>query len=738
LFDISKVDSNNYVGVSTEGLFFYNIKENSINTVKTNPEIRFFHQTNQNINDLYTDSRGWIWTASQDGLSLWIPKTNKLKNFYAKNGLINNSIQSIIEDDKHQIWIATSNGLSCVHISGEEKDPSFFFTNYNQYDGVVDYEFVEKSVLKMNNGSLLWGGLDGFNIFNPANNLLEKRKLSTPIFTQLELFGKPVLPGQKFNGKTILDKAIQYTSAITLKHRQNFFSLRFSGLNYTNVSKTKYKYRLEGIDENWQEIAPDNGLGKASYTDLKPGEYILKVTSSSNGTLWSDSAKLHISILPPWWKTWPAYLGYIILILFIIYLSFSLLLKFQKEKLKAKQSEELRVLKDQFFTNVSHELKTPLSLILTPLSSILKTENGANRNKLIKIHQSATELLQLVNQLLDVRKIETTGKLSINSDCCQLNQLLNNATQPFEELARLKGINFKREIPEEETLIFIDNEKFKKIVSNLLSNAFKFTPQNGKVTFTAKLNGEILKIKVTDNGKGIAKEEIPKIFERYYRSAPENENTGTGIGLHLVKSYIALLRGTIEVTSAPAKGSTFTISIPIKINITEQPKTLTSYKDTNERFSILIVEDHLDFQDFLFSELKEDFNIYTAKNGLEALELVKKHHPDLVISDIMMPVMSGITLCDNIKNDIEISHIPVILLSARSSEESKLKGFEAKADAYIGKPFNLEILKQRIQNLVGEQQSRKEVFKNSAKIKPDEITIGKTDSIFIEKALQQV
>ena len=738
IFNISRIDSNKYAGVSREGLFFYNLKEDRLQTAKTNTEIRFFHQKNQAINDLYTDSRGWLWTASQDGLSVWFPKKNKLKHFYAKDGLVNNSIQSIIEDDKQQIWVATSNGLSCVHISEEKKDPAFFFTNYNQYDGVVDYEFVKNSVLKMNNGSLLWGGLDGFNIFNPANNLLEKTKLEIPIFTQFELFGKLISPGQEFNGKTILDKAIQYTSAITLKHRQNFFSLSFSGLNYTNVSKTKYKYRLEGIDENWQEIAPDNGLGKASYTDLSPGDYTLKVTSSANGTIWSDMATLHIIILPPWWKTWPAYLGYIVLILFIIYLCFHLLLKFQKEKLKAKQSEELRTLKDQFFTNVSHELKTPLSLIITPLASILKTENSSNRSKLTKIHQSAIELLQLVNQLLDVRKIETTGKLSVNSDCCQLNQLLNNVTQPFDELAQHKGIRFKREISKEETLIFIDNEKFKKIVSNLLSNAFKFTPQEGKVSFIGELDGEILKIQVTDNGKGIAKEEVPKIFERYYRSNPEGENTGTGIGLHLVKSYLELLGGTVNVTSAPAKGSTFTVRIPVRINIPAQPKILTSYKDPNERFSILIVEDHPDFQDFLFSELKEDFNIYTAKNGLEGLEQVKKHHPDLVISDIMMPVMTGIILCHNIKSDIEISHIPVILLSARSSEESKLKGFEAKADAYMDKPFNLEILKQRIENLVQEQQSRKEVFKNSAEIKPDEITIGKTDSLFMEKALQKV
>ena len=738
IFDISRIDSNHYAGVSREGLFIFNLKENSIQTAKTNPEIRFFRQNNQKINDLYTDSRGWIWTATQDGLSVWKPKQNKLKHFYAKDGLVNNSIQSIIEDDKRQIWVATSNGLSCVHIDDEEKNPAFFFTNYNQYDGVVDFEFVEKSVLKMENGHLLWGGLDGFNIFDPAKNRLEKTKLAKPVFTQLDLFGKPVSPGQEFDGKTILDQAIQYTSGITLKHKQNFFSLSFSGLNYTNVSKTKYKYQLEGIDENWQEIAPDKGLGKASYTGLSPGNYILKVVSSSNGTLWSDVALLHIHILPPWWKTWPAYVSYFLLILLIIYLSFSLLLKFQKEKLKTKQSEELRALKDQFFTNVSHELKTPLSLIITPLTSILKTENGTNRSKLVKIHQSATELLQLVNQLLDVRKIETTGKLSINSDCCQLHQLLKNTTQPFKELARHKGLNFKREIPKEETLIFIDNDKFKKIVSNLLSNAFKFTPQDGKVTFTAKLDGDILKIKVIDNGKGIAKEEIPKIFDRYYRSAPESENTGTGIGLHLVKTYIELLRGTIELASTPGKGSTFALSIPIKINIPEPPKFPTSYKNVEQRFSILIVEDHPDFQDFLFTELQEDFNIYTAKNGLEGLELVKKHHPDLVISDIMMPVMSGITLCHTIKNDIEISHIPVILLSARSSEESKLKGFEAKADAYIGKPFNLEILKQRIQNLVQEQQSRKEVFKNSPKIKPDEITIGKTDSLFMEKALQQV
>ena len=739
VYDITFLDNQSFAGISEKGLFIKEGASGNLLTSKDQSDLYFFHQTNQNINDLFTDTRGWVWMATKDGLSVWNPKTHTLNHFYAKDGLVNNSIQAVIEDSKQQIWASTSNGLSCIQITEENQDPNFTFTNYNQYDGVVDYEFVKRSVYRSNSGSLFWGGLDGFNIFNPTINKLRGRKLSKPVFVNFQLFGNSVEPHTRYNQHIILSKSIEFTKEISLDYDQNFISILFSGLNFTNVSQTKYAYKLEGLEDTCQTSTTENGLGKATYTDLDPGKYVFNVKSSLNGSLWSEIKQLNIMISPPWWKTWYAYVTYILLFTFIVYILFVMIFRFQKQKLEIKHENELRILKDQFFTNISHELRTPLTLILTPLEALLKSEKGSLKLKITNIHQSAVELLKLVNQLLDFKKIETNNQLSLTPTWCNLKALLISTSQPFNELAKLNKKNFECKFPKEEAMVLIDTEKFKMIVNNLLSNAFKFTQPHDKIVFSAKLKeNAILNIEVKDTGFGIPKEEQINIFKRYYRFAPESENTGSGIGLHLVKTYLELLGGSIFLNSELKKGSTFTINIPVETKVTSTINEEVDSKEDEDKYSVLIVEDHSDFREFLAFELSSDYKVYTAPNGQEGLSLIKAHYPDLVVSDIMMPILSGIQLCHQVKSDIQISHIPVILLTARSSDESKIQGFEAKADAYISKPFNLEILKLRIRNLIEDQKRRNELFKNSPIIHPEEITTSVTDQKFLENVLELV
>ncbi len=741
-----QLEENSFLGISNAGLFVYNATNNQFtfaNSNNTKDIYPIFKQKNKHINCLYADSRGMIWCATRDGLSFWNTNNNNIQYFYTSDGLVNNNIQSIVEDKKGEIWLSTSNGITSVTVRRQEEDYNFSFTNYNRFDGVVDYEFIERSVFRSQDGKIYWGGLDGFNWIDINTFKENDRLLAKPVFVAISLFGKEISLGTEYNGNVILHQTLAKTEEVHLKHNQNFISLDFSALNYINPSQTYYKYRLEGVDEKWNFKHANNGLGHVNYTNLSPGTYLFKVYAANSSKKWGEFAQIKIIITPPFWTTPLAYILYILLLILVVYLLISNYIKKSRLKLEQTQEKKLNALKMRFFTNVSHELRTPLSLIITPLETLLKQVEDKKLNSALEgIHKNARSLLNLVNQLLDFRRLEISGE-SLNLRNVNVGVLVEDLCIPFNELAHSKEITLSYECKQTDFFASVDEDKFWKIVNNLLSNAVKFTPPKGQISvtlnkrFSESQQKHFLVLEVCNTGVIIPEEEMPLVFNRFYQTNKKAvEHNGSGIGLHLTKEYVELHNGSIEVKSSEKEGVLFLVNIPLDVTDEHDSQSLT-IKNSGD-FKLAVIEDNSEFRKYLCSQLREIYEVISATNGKEGIALIREHMPDLVISDIMMPEMSGIELCKRLKNDLHISHIPVILLTARFSEDAQLEGFEAKADAYITKPFNINILLQRIQNLLELQKKRHEIYKKAVVIHPKSITSTSVDEELIRKAIASI
>jgi DNA-binding response OmpR family regulator/ligand-binding sensor domain-containing protein/nitrogen-specific signal transduction histidine kinase len=743
---IVQFGKNKLIGNSCAGLFIYNCIDKTITFPDREREKEtIFQHDNFLYHCIYLDSRGLMWFGTQDGLYVYDSTANSIQSFHVKDGLVNNAIRSIIEDDIGNVWVSTSNGISCIEISGNKTNYHYSFINYNHYDGVIENEFLPRSVFKTSDNYLLWGGLDGFNEINLNRIDSSKQQLSTPLITEFMLFSTEIKVGEKYDGDIILNQSLSTTKQIDLKHFQNFVSFEFSALNYVNPTQTYYKYKLEGVDVTWNEVSSTNGIGHANYTNLPPGTYNLKVYAANNNRKWGDiCTEMTIVVHPPIWKTTLAYFLYIILFLGVFSYLMYTYHKWHKQKIIKKQKDELDEMKLSFYTNISHELRTPLTLILTPLGSIIKKlNNELLKKQLIGIYNNAKDLLKLVNQLLDFRKLEMKRE-RLQLSYCDVDEFLEELAHPFEELANEKRVKFTYKIGDKNLHAFLDKSKLQKIISNLLSNALKFTPKGGDVKLSlykisqGNESASKIAIQVSDTGCGIPENDLSHIFDRFYQCKHNNQSTGSGIGLYLVKEYVQMLNGSIDVKSQLGQGSTFRVEIPVDLQSIEEKRPNTVGRAKKPAVKILLIEDNEEFKTFLYNELAENYKIITASNGIEGLLKTREEHPDLVISDIMMPKMSGTEFCDKLKHDIHISHIPVILLTARTSENFQVEGFRVRADAYITKPFNMEILQLRIQNLIEQQEKRKELFKNAILLNPDTLTSTDIDKELIKKALTQI
>lgn len=739
-YQLTDLKKDMLLGYSNEGLFIYDCRSNTISF----PDKRSGLQQHSchNYHCLFTDSRGLIWLGTMDGLNLYNPANNTTKSFSEKEGLINNSIRSIIEDNLGRIWVSTSNGISRIDISMKDELYQYSFFNYNRFDGVIETEFLPRSVFKTSNNSLLWGGLDGFNEINLDQINLPEQPLSVPLLTKLLLSGTEVRQNEYHDGNKILQQSISSTSEIRLKYFQNFVGFEFSALNYVNPTQTYYRYKLEGADKSWNEIKTTDGVGHANYTNLSPGTYHLKVFAANNSRRWGNQyAEITVIITPPFWKTPWAYTFYLLLFFGALYFSISYYIRWNKQNMEKQQKADLDQLKYSFFTNVSHELRTPLTLILTPLDSILRRiEDEPLKKQLNGIYRNANELLKLVNQLLDFRKLEMKGE-TLELSYCNINDFLEVIAFSFKEMATNNGIEFVLECTDENIYAFIDKDKIQKIVNNLLSNAIKFTPTGGKIRLKVHKDPTepMFTIQVSDTGIGIPEVDISQIFDRFYQVKRQKvTNTGSGIGLHLVKEYVQLHNGTIEVESRINEGSSFTVNIPADLQPEGEIYSEIGVKPDNTNLKILIIEDNTEFRTFLQNELSEKYNVIVASNGKDGLEKALKNQPDLIITDVMMPEMSGTELCLHLKKSIQTSHIPVILLTAKTSDKAQIEGFEAGADAYISKPFNMNILLLRIQHLIEQQNRRKKLFKNAITINPENFTSTNVDKGLIKDAIRHI
>lgn len=727
-------------GLSSGGAFLLDLNTHKITvaTGKNDKKLPMFGKKSHRYTCIFTDSGQDLWVGTYDGLTMWDNQNKKLYRMDTQTGLINNSIKAIVEDKDHSIWVTTSRGVSHIIKNCSGTDCTFSIINHYKHTGIIEHPFTERAAFLTSASGLFFGGIDGMNN-NPPSSLSTKQHDLRPTFLNLKLFGKHVVPGTAYNENVVLNNALAATDTLLLSYNQNFISIGYSGLNYINPSESHFRYKLEGIDENWRIENPTSDYGEANYTGLAPGKYIFKLEASPDGIHWANNPKTMVVIIaPPIWKTPAAKIFYGIIGCCFIWLLYRHLVRRSTIKRKKQHAEAVEKAKSDFITNMSHELRTPLSLIITPLRALIQKVPDRNlKAELGRIDNNATLLLDTVNQLLEFKKIDATDEV-LHPHFCGSLSFIRQLCDAYSEMANEKEIIFTKEIFDGDLHIHIDKQKVKRIIVNLLSNAIKFTPVGGRVTLSATFYEatEELSIKIKDTGIGIQPGELGRIFERFYQADNQADNPiGSGIGLFMVKQYVDLHKGTITVESTPGAGTCFKVLLPVR---EENTDVLHIPDHVNPKKTILLVEDHLGFRTYLSSELSPYYNFITAENGKIGLEKALRHLPDIVISDMMMPEMDGAAFCKALRNSISISHTPVIMLTGRASDEARFEGYESGADAYLVKPFDIKFLLLRITKLLELSNARHRTFTNEKEVKAGSITTNPLDKELLERALKFV
>jgi signal transduction histidine kinase/DNA-binding response OmpR family regulator/ligand-binding sensor domain-containing protein len=735
--DIRQVISWNryWVGFCNNGLFFI---DPSKQVLKYANEDRRYMAANlppdvRVMVCLFADKEGLLWLGTYGGLYVWDPVKAHMYRLGTSEGLVNNSVKAIIQDADHSIWVTTSKGISRIEKKRSGSDYKFTIHNYNENDGVSKHAFVGRASYLSKNNQLYFGNLDGLNYLKHS---IQPGTLPVPVMIfNFKLFGRPVEENALYDGKVLLKAPLSQTGYIRLNHRQNFINIQFSGLNYINPEKTYFRYQLSGVDKQWREEMPGQHFGEAIYTNLPPGEYKFSVMASFDGHHWPVAAReLVISIQPPLWATIYAKILYTLLLGALLYGLVKSYNARQKKIRLQQQAEAIEREKSRFLTNISHDLRTPLTLIITPLRSLIqKMPDNEVKDNLRRIESNADLLLDTVNQLLEFKKIDESGELlhaAYVGDLSFLSEIALN----YGQWAAEKQIDFKVSIADTEG-VWLDKKKVIRIVMNLLSNAFKFTPDGGSIALKAFMEGtDELIITVADTGIGIPASEKEAIFDRFYKARNQDEaNTGSGIGLYLVKKYAELHDGYVAIDENELYSTVFKVAL--NVGRLEQK---VNEPGSDAKKSILIIEDNSSFLSFLEAELSSSYTVFTANNGKKGLELAVDKQPDLIITDMMMPEMNGIELCASIRGDINISHTPIIMLTARTSDEAQYEGYEAGADAYLVKPFDMDMLKLRIRKLMQMFLDRQKLFSTGKEVKSDTITTNPLDKDLLERAMNCV
>ncbi|AWG23243.1 hybrid sensor histidine kinase/response regulator [Flavobacterium faecale] len=780
--DVRKVlvDSNNRIWVgSTLGLFLVTHDNNfkfTVVALKNQMMKDKKMQKNQSVLSLYESRNKQIWIGTDGaGLFSYTPKGNTFDFYYNFEGLVEKSVAAIIEDQEGAIWISGKAGITKVDLKKKSA------VNFTKDDGLLDNDFNNNSVLKVQNGDLYFGSYEGINYFNPKQ-ILKSTKQPLLYFSDLKLFNKSVSPN---DADSPLTKVISETDHLVLTHDQSVFTLEYVGLNYSHPGKNEYAYYLEGFEKEWNFVG---GKRAATYTNLPPGDYVFNVKAAKRGGVWSDKPlQLHIEVLPPFWRTNFAYFLYILaFVLVSIYMKKYLQRRFEEkqaiqfERDKAVQIEKLNAKKLQFFTNISHEFRTPLTLIINPLEDILKNKSfglpAEVLNKLFVIHKSSDRLSRLINELMDFNKLQF-NKMALHVQQVEVVSFTKNIVSYFEEEAASRAIDLQFESTVESLQDWLDPKMFEKIIFNIISNAFKVTADNGKIKISINASQkkmflplasnlgkvETFEIAIEDTGAGLNKKEIKRIFDRFYQVNNLNKTYygSTGIGLEVVRGFVELHKGKIEVDSTLGVGTTFTVVFPLGNEYFTEAEILDeehqvvlreSIKkgvvDDNEESSvgdiaieithtILIVEDNTELRNYLKDELKKSYKVIVAENGQKGVELAKQKLPDLILTDVIMPVMNGLELCKAVKADIKTSHIPLLMLSAKALVQDKLEGIDSGADMYMSKPFDMDILKSSLGQLINSRQIMFDKFYKGISKNAKEKTTT-LDNEFIQKALSYI
>lgn len=734
----------------SSGLFRYNPRNNEwkvfLHHIEDSTSI-----CHNKIISIFEDSKMNLWfTTEGGGISRYNPKKENFTSYSTDNGLPNNVVYKILEDNSGKLWLTTNNGLCCFDPNKET------VKTYTRSNGLPGNSFNYKSGLKTPDGELYFGCLNGFISFNPAS-FTENKFIPPVIITDFRLFNKEIPIGEK---NSLLKQSVSNTKEIKLKHNQSSFSIDFAALSYTSPEKNKYAYILKGFENEWTTLSDNHSV---SYSNIPPGNYVFQVKGSNSDGIWNEQATcLKISIHPPFYKTNWAYFIYLLAMVgFALYLVISFKEKIDqrnKRKLELFENEkdkELYQAKIAFFTNIAHEIRTPLSLIKGPLEHIL-TENVSEDERIENlevIRRNTYRLLDLSNQLLDFRRVEEKG-FRLNYIDTDTKQLIEDIYTRFKPTASQKGLSFKLQLPEEPLFADVDREAFTKIVSNLFTNAIKYGCSHIVLILESGKNASMCEakhfiIKISNDGKLIPEEMKEKIFQPFYQIDDENGNKinqGTGLGLPLARSLAELHKGKLYFDTSSESLNTFVLELPVKqvstIVLKKENENLSVNPDTEEKVTssskptLLIVEDDNEMVQFLYGKLKHHYHVIKASNGRIALENLEKEEIDMVVTDILMPEMDGFRLCTEIKSNVNYSHIPVIMLTAKVDLKSKIEGLDAGADAYVEKPFSMEHLSAQISNLLSNRNKVKQVFINSPSQNIGSIALTKADENFLEKVKQ--
>jgi signal transduction histidine kinase/DNA-binding response OmpR family regulator len=702
------------------------------------------------IYSLLIDSKDQLWVGTNMAIHKYDEINDIFLNYNDSIDLPNEIVTAILEDDQKNLWISTSAGLASYNTSDKTT------SQYEKDDGLPGNAFNPGAAFKNKDGLLFFGTSEGLVYFDPSQ--ITTNHQIPPVY----------ITDVSYAPETNKEHHVNSGETIVLDHKQAASVIfNFCALNYINPQKNNYAYQLEGIDEQWHYAGNQKF---ATYTNLSPGEYRFRVKASNNDNVWNEEGDyIYLSITPPFWKTNAAYILYslaIILLFTLIwrytFLRTSYAHKLKIQRLKAEKAEEIARLKTDFFINISHELSTPLTLILAPVEKLIKT--GENDRRLLHIiRKNALSLMKLINELLDTQKIEEEQKTA-EYNYSDIVAFIKDISNEFSELATSNGISLQLSSKLPSVIFPFSPPDLEKIIHNLISNAIKYNNPGGRVDIDLSFEQnnqtppcKSACIKVSDTGHGIDQESINKVFNRYYRVSDLTNNntvphkTGFGIGLYLTKKLVELHKGTIFIDSTPNVGTTFTIKLP---NITghnscqvnneesshsllslneDEPQKTESNKNHNEKPTILVAEDNLEICDLLKILFEDEYHIYFAGNGQEAIEKTEKHIPNLIIADIMMPVMNGIELCKRIKKDFNTSHIPVLMLTALNSGEMMVKGLTTGADDYVSKPFNPDVLLARAKNLIDSRKNLQKKYLTDLKTQPSEMSLSSADELFLNK-----
>ncbi len=697
---------------------------------------------NNYVNGVLEDNRKNLWFATDGGLCKF-DKDKKVFTRYSKIGMPDNLIFRILEDDKNNLFISTSKGLVCFNpVNGDIR-------TYTKSNGLLSDQFNYNSAFKDTDGRMYFGSVKGLISFKP-NEFIKNTGIPPVYITGLEVNNREISSNMT---SSPLNESIIYTKTISLPYDQSTLSIAFAALSYTVPEMNEYSYKMEGLDKDWTLLKSNR---KVYYTKLPPGNYRFLVRGSNSSGIWnSKEAGLDIQISPPYWQSIWAYIIYAVIFLGLSYLLiksyFNRLVEKNRRRFELLDREKEREIyhsKIEFFTNIAHEIRTPLTLIKMPLDKLMRKQNSnAEINYNLKtMEKNTNRLIDLTNQLLDFRKTEM-DKFSLNFVKTDVSELLKETYSSFQLAAEQKDIHFKLELPGLPLQAYVDPEALKKILSNLFNNAIKYA-ESGVLVKLKNFNSEdkLFTIVIQNDGFIIPYDLKEKIFEPFYRIRETEKQAGTGIGLPLSRSLAELHKGVLDLSKPENGMNIFVLTLPIHQEKEFKLPTDDTAVDSEVKLSpvkeafgnitkpeILLVEDNKEILDFICNEISSDYLVRKSMNGKEALEILKEGNVQLVISDIMMPVMDGLELCKRIKTNLEYSHIPIILLTAKNSMHAKIEGLEVGADAYIEKPFDFDHLSAQISNLLQNRSKIKDYFASSPFTHIKTIAYTKADKIFLEK-----